>query len=357
MAKKTKARTATEPAPEIETAPPPEGEPGDETAILVRMQDAVEVGALKELLEAEGIPVATPGLTHRSLLGMAGAYVEIVVRVPSKDIARAKELLDAFRTEQPPEAPESPADRPRTDRLVRVAVFAACVLTFGSAHFYARRRVPGAILLGLEVVAIGLSMFGAPLFLYAIPGIVLADALGAARLVRGDQRGTPAPLGEVVGPALAALAFGLVPMSLGIAPRLVAGEAAVRACEMADACGAEETLAMCIDRAATRTFGGHGTRDGDRDCADCLEETTCMRADDDCAICDGRVRLVPTVDTSAGPLGTGPGDLQMPIPSLFERTDDGVDHAADLDALMRALEAMPPPPTTTVPGPTDPARP
>jgi hypothetical protein len=49
-----------------------ENEADAETVILARLSDAVEAGALRELLEAEGDLRLAPGFTHRSMLGIAG---------------------------------------------------------------------------------------------------------------------------------------------------------------------------------------------------------------------------------------------------------------------------------------------
>lgn len=321
----------------------PTKDDGEETVILARLSDPVEAGALRELLEAEGIAVSTPGLAHRSMLGMAGGYVEIVVRVPAKDRDKAQELFDGLRTASPPsDEPTRPEDRSRTDRLKRIAVFAACVLTFGAGHFYARRTRGGAILLVLEIVCIALAT-QAPLFAYAIPGIALADALGACLLIGGDQRGTPFRFAAIAGPALAALAIGLVPAMLGIAPRTLAGSDAVRACERAAACESPEPAETCIDRAAMRTFVGTGSRAGDHACADCLEQHSCAEAASEC-VCEGRVDLAPPPDDVIhGPAGTRPDDMQHVIPDLFRRPGDADDAPpplddAQLDQLLRSLE-------------------
>lgn len=321
----------------------------DETVILARMQDAVEAGALRELLESEGISVATPGLTHRSLLGMAGGYVEIVVRVPGKDLARAKELYEGFRATSPAGETEGAAhprddDTVRTDRLRRVAVFAAVCLTFGSGHFYARRWRAGFVLAVTELACLGLA-YAWPLYWYAIPLIVAADVLGSVGAIGADQRGARATMLVALAPLLGLAALALVPLVRVAMPGVLAGRDMVAACTRAAECESDESVDACIDRAAERVFSGHLPGDRARACAECLDESLCEDVRYDCAECDGLVQLpspAAPVDRTPGPLGTSADDMQLVVPSLFRSDDPEGMPPEELDELLRALEQRPP---------------
>ncbi len=317
----------------------------DETVILARLADAVQAGALAELLESEGISVATPGLTHRSLLGMAGGYVEIVVRVPHKDLARATELYEGLRAVSPPEAGELPEDIQRTDRLRRIAVFAAVCLTFGSGHFYARRWRAGASIAAVELGALALVFFWSPLFWYAIPGLVLADVLGSVLSIGADQRGERPSGTATAAPLLAVLAVALVPLARTAAPSVLAGPAMVAACTEAVRCEGGESMEQCIARAADRSFAGAGSREHERVCAECLAESRCDDVRSDCAECEGLVTL-PTAarpaDRARGPLGTSPEDMQRVVPQLFRHEEGEGVPEHDLDDLIRSMGEPPP---------------
>lgn len=297
-------------------------ETDDETAILTRLQDPIEARALRAFLESEGIAVATPGLEHRSLLGLAGGYVEIVVRVPHGDRARAEELLATFRAkpEVSPTDDERPEDRARTDRLRRIAVFAACTITFGGGHFYARRWRTGGVLLAIEVFALILA-FAWPAYWYALLGVIAADALGSVLLIGADQRGEQPSVLANAAPLLAIVAIAVIGLSRIAVPGLYAGRDMLAACARASECEGPETVAACVDRAAGLTFVG--LRDGAREraCAECLDESLCEDLRFDCPECAGLVSL-PTpsspVDRTRGPVGTSPEDMQIVIPQLFD---------------------------------------
>lgn len=319
------------------------GAGGEETEILARLGDPVEAGALRELLEGEGIPVAMPGLTHRSLFGMMGAFVDIVVRVPRKDLARAKELLEGLRTASPPTEAEKPEERVRTDRLRRIAVFAALWLPFGAGHFYARRHRAAFVILAAQIVCVGLAI-GLPAFWYAVPGIVLADMLGSVLAIGAVQRGKPVPTLAALAPVFALASIALVPAVRFAAPSLMAGSAMRRACERAAECEGGEAASTCIDRAAEDALEGRGWRDTEQACASCLDATGCRDTYRECGACRGLVELpLPTEDVTHGPPGTLPSDLQLVVPDLLgTHASDGMSEH-DLDELLRSLEESPPP--------------
>ncbi len=257
------------------------------------------------------------------MLGMLGTYVEIVVRVPRRDLERAKELHALLRrapeqtsgegTDEPgaPSAAASPpaADHappaagddeapPRSDRLGRVAAFAALTLTFGAGHWYARRRRVAALLLVLEIACIGVS-FAFPVLWYAVLGIVLADVLGSTSWIAAERAGAPAPPMGRAAPLIAVAAIALIPAWRWLAPASFAGGAASRACELAAACGGELSGA-CVDRAAQRTL--EGRQGHDAACADCLEGVGCEDAAAECGICYGLVRLPASPSPAPSPL-------------------------------------------------------
>jgi len=319
---------------------------GEETVILARMTDGVEAGTLAELLASEGIPVATPGLEHRSLFGMAGGFVDIVVRVPKKDLARAKELQESLRASTPVEkSDETPEEKPRTDRLRRVAVFTSIWLPFGGGHFYARRWSAGFAFLALQIMTLVLA-FEWPLFWYAMPFTALADMFGAVGLIRADQRGLRPIFPVQLAPLVAVLVVSTIPMARAFAPALLAGPAMTRACERAAECEGGQAIGECISHAADRTFAGLGSRAQDVACAECLDESLCEDIRFDCSECDGLVHLpAPAARASEGPRDTSADDMVHVIPTLFREEHDAVP-AADLDAILRAMEDLPPPSAT-----------
>src|SRR5687767_2910873 len=65
----------------------------NERVELLRMHDPLRAQMIRELLEGEGIAVATPGLEHRAMWGIVGHFVEIVIKVPRGDLERARELI------------------------------------------------------------------------------------------------------------------------------------------------------------------------------------------------------------------------------------------------------------------------
>lgn len=313
----------------------------DETQILARMSDAVEAGALRDLLETEGIAVSTPGLTHRSMLGIAGGYVDIIVRVPKKDLERAREIYDGLRTASPP-IDERPEDRPRTDRNRRVAVFAALWLPVGGGSFYARRTRVGLAFLALQAACVGLALAWPP-FWYGVLGVPIVDAISSVLWIGSLQHGRPAPIVARVGPALAAAMIALVPLSLVAAPSLYAGRAMVAACAKAAECGGP-AQAACVAQAAQVAFEGRGSTAREADCAQCLEQVTCDQSYAQCGLCRGLVELpLPREDVLHGPVGTTPDDLQRVVPDIFGRhgSDGAPEH--DLDEMLRAIEDTPPP--------------
>jgi len=179
----------------------------DDTVILMRLSDPLRAEMIRELLEDEGIVVAVPGLEHRAMLGIAGGYVDIVVRVLASDLERARAIVAALDSadivpgdddEVPSDGDDELAREPDREsvtyrestrgtvrdpvtfhRSKRIAAFAGLWLPFGGAHLYARRYASAAILAFLMIVsffAIGLGVWLA----LALPLVIVAlDVAGA----------------------------------------------------------------------------------------------------------------------------------------------------------------------------------
>lgn len=269
-----------------------------EWKVLCRMQDPVAVGALVSLLDAEKIPSATPGLAHRGMLGVLGAYVEIVVSVPERDLERARTLLAALETppdgaEEAPAAPAAAGPRADTPRLRRVAAFVSLSLTLGSGHFYARDVVGGALILAAELVALGCAVLGAPLVALALPVLVLCDLVGAQLVIsRVRAGGRPVALGRAL-PLLAVLTVALAPVVRAASPETLAAPAGVLACEVIAQCGGEARM-ICIEHLADRRMAGDLSADALETCATCLEPThTCTGVRACSAACADAVPVPP----------------------------------------------------------------
>ncbi len=171
-----------------------EGDEAEDLVTVVVSHDPNEAALLKGLLEDHGLVVATPGLEHRAMLGMAGSFVKIPIKVPRRDKAEAEALLAALEEESDGDADEGtedgsdalPAEAPRQRR---VALFVACAMTFGSGHFYVRENAAGLLLLVVEAVALALLCAGEPLGGVVVFGCIVADIGGSLQAVRRQERG------------------------------------------------------------------------------------------------------------------------------------------------------------------------
>lgn len=244
---------------------------GDEHTELTRTHDPLRAQMLAELLESEGIPVATPGLEHRSMLGVAGGFIEIVVRVPRRDWARAKELMDALDAaplveERLDEAPErisydyreaARLEVRRAPKMRRVAIFAALMLP-GGGHLYGGRWREALALALAQCAILVLSFAGLPLGAFVLIATKVADVVGAVwfcerfnRDVEADSMRTRAA-GSTSWRAHAA--FGAATLSLfwvafasGPGAALLASKEAIETCEARARCG--ESVGLCLWRA------------------------------------------------------------------------------------------------------------
>jgi hypothetical protein len=71
--------------------------PGSNLALLKTCGDSAEAAALRSLLDANDIPCVVQGEQHSAMLGsvMGGSLIELGVMVASKDLERARALLEA----------------------------------------------------------------------------------------------------------------------------------------------------------------------------------------------------------------------------------------------------------------------
>lgn len=60
-----------------------EGDGAEDLVTVVVSHDPNQAALLKGLLEDHGLVVATPGLEHRAMLGMAGSFMKIPIKVPA----------------------------------------------------------------------------------------------------------------------------------------------------------------------------------------------------------------------------------------------------------------------------------
>ena len=196
------------------------GDEQDDLVTVRTLNDSNQAAMLKALLEEEGFIVAAPGLEHRSMLGMAGSFVQIPLKVPRRDQERAVALLEALEhavvvDEETGADPElgavapSPVERAveevdgfRNDsrdppRRKRIAIFVACTLTFGAAHFYVRETLAGVTLLLAELAGWVVLLSGEGIGGAVVLGAIAMDVIGAIRNIRRREDGEYRPLSSV----------------------------------------------------------------------------------------------------------------------------------------------------------------
>ncbi|UJR83260.1 DUF2007 domain-containing protein [Sandaracinus amylolyticus] len=262
---------------------------GDEERVeLLRTHEPLRAEMIRELLESEGIPVSTPGLEHRAMVGVMGSYVEIVVQVPRRDRERAQALLDALEA-APIDGPDlRDEDEPREERAVvsyrdaarapstvagkrrRVAAFASMVIPGGGHLYVAQWRSAGIVAL-VEVLALVLAGAGMPFAIFLLPLAVLGDVLGAIwhcerlagrDVVRSKRRFAP----EIV----AAFTAIWVALMMGPGAAWVAGPRTTSVCEAMAECGDVE-LRECLWASAS-SFSELYLPPS---CESCIDEATC----------------------------------------------------------------------------------
>lgn len=86
------------------------GIPDHDFQLLTTCGDESEAALVRGLLEANGIPCIVQGEQHRSMLGVAGSFIELRVMVPANELERAHALLKSVPQEDP--SGSSPAATP-----------------------------------------------------------------------------------------------------------------------------------------------------------------------------------------------------------------------------------------------------
>ncbi len=158
-----------------------------ESVVLLRTHDQVRARMVRALLETEGIAVSTPGLEHHSLMPHVGAAIAIVIRVPSRDLERARALVQEMEREVEEEpvpsenAPYREAAKKKaptlSPRLKRIAVVASFIVP-GGAHFYVQRPMLAFAVICGYAAAIASMIAWVPYSGYALAVIWLGDVLG-----------------------------------------------------------------------------------------------------------------------------------------------------------------------------------
>ncbi|WP_375760919.1 DUF2007 domain-containing protein [Corallococcus exercitus] len=80
------------------------GIPDHDFQLLTTCGDESEALLVRALLEADDIPCIVQGEQHRSMLGVAGAFIELRVLVPAGELEHARELLKSTAREESPVA-------------------------------------------------------------------------------------------------------------------------------------------------------------------------------------------------------------------------------------------------------------
>ncbi|AFE06637.1 hypothetical protein COCOR_05891 [Corallococcus coralloides DSM 2259] len=78
------------------------GIPDHDFQLLTTCGDESEAALVRALLQADNIPCIIQGEQHRSMLGVAGAYIELRVLVPASELEHARELLKSVARGEPP---------------------------------------------------------------------------------------------------------------------------------------------------------------------------------------------------------------------------------------------------------------
>ncbi|MHA7632891.1 putative signal transducing protein [Corallococcus sp. M7] len=86
------------------------GIPDHDFQLLTTCGDESEAALVRALLQADNIPCIVQGEQHRSMLGVAGAYIELRVLVPARELDHARELLKSVARGEPPVGFDSEPD-------------------------------------------------------------------------------------------------------------------------------------------------------------------------------------------------------------------------------------------------------
>jgi hypothetical protein len=264
-----------------------------ESAILLRTPDAMRARLVRALLEEEGIAVATPGLEHHSLMPHVGSAIEIIVRVPRAELARARALVDEMEreVEEEPVPAESAPYRetakakpaPLAPRLKRVAVVAACIVP-GGAHFYVQRYALAAVVIAGYAAVIAAIALAVPAAAFLLPLVWLGDVVGG--LEGCDEARDPksgARWRRFAAPGVLAATAAWAGVALGPLLPTLAGEDARTTCDFERRCAGADDEHACLLRGANDRLDG---RVVSPDCAACLRaHPGCDDASARCDVC------------------------------------------------------------------------
>jgi hypothetical protein len=272
----------------------------DEWVELLRTGDPLRAEMIRELLESEDVPVATPGLEHRAMLGVIGGHVAIVVQVPRADVARAREALDALDA-APLDGLEVTSEDARPERVNvdyrtsargpstvggkrrRVVPIAALFIP-GGGHVYVAEWRSAAVVALTQIAVLAALVFGVPYAGLFIPLVVLADIAGGTwhcdRLARGEA---PPGVARRFAPELVAVAAATwIGLQIGgPAAAWTAGPRATLLCTWAAECNPSVDRRSCLWDASATDFDdaiiprcASCLRDA-RDCNDAYECEAC----------------------------------------------------------------------------------
>jgi len=258
-----------------------------ESTVLLRTHDQVRARMVRALLETEGIAVSTPGLEHHSLMPHVGAAIAIVVRVPARDLERARVLVQEMEREVEEEpvpsenAPYREAAKKKaptlSPRLKRIAVVASFIVP-GGAHFYVQRPMLAFAVIGGYAAAIASMIAWVPYSGYALAVIWVGDVLGGLEGCDVAQ-GRPGSVWRK-NASLGAVALVVAWAFLARGPLLptLAGSAAAVWCEYEGRCGGRTEQACLLDA----VMGSYAEPEGA--CTACLRsERTCEAIEAQCA--------------------------------------------------------------------------
>lgn len=240
-----------------------------DTVILERTTVPTRAGLIRALLESEGIVVSTPGYTASSTAGLTGDF-DIVIRVPKKDLERARAVLEERN------ALSSRITTP-TPRRFRIAALAALVPSLGMGHAHAGAYLSAGILATLEIVAI-VSSGWILLSGVLVPLVIALDVAGSreacARANRGEPMGRWLTKPVIVGALLVPLLLGVL---AGWGDALVAGSNGAAFCDYLERCEGTARGGCLRTYALERLDGVADLSDA---CARCLSR------DEDCELSD-----------------------------------------------------------------------
>jgi hypothetical protein len=231
--------------------------------ILERTHDPMRAEMVREHLTRNGIVVATPGLRHRAMLPGVPA-IEIVIRVPQRDLEEAQRLL--------------PAVGPRVvtypiRRRWWVAALTAVAFPIGGGHLYARAYASAAVLFTVQLVAVWAVVTDRVLVPWLVcVAVVVCDAVGARVACARANVGEPSN-GWVSRGALASVL--VVPLGLAalhfVAPPILAGRDGRALCAFGVRCGGAGPDAhdACLESAASVHLDGARVLPSS-ECIDCF---------------------------------------------------------------------------------------